>query len=285
MNQLNSDKKAMIYMMTASFSFALMAVMVKLSGGGIPLFEQVFFRNLIMIFFSGGMLYGSRTSIKVEKSQVTTLMARSFFGFLGVICVFYASNNLILADAQILQKLNPFFVTIFAVLLLGEKMTTQRAMTIVLGFTGAVIIINPTGNFTNVFPAMVGVASAVFGGMAYVMVRKMAGAVPGMVIIFYFSLFSTICSIFPMAYNFVVPNLHQLIYLILIGVFAASGQYFITKAYTFAEASKVTLFDYTGVAVSPILGLIVFQEEISIRTLVGMAIVIASGYWSSRLKK
>lgn len=275
-------------MMVASCSFALMAVMVKLSGGAIPLFQQVFFRNLLMVFFAFFSLYHWGTfkeSIKIKKAQTRTLFLRCFFGFFGVVCLFYASNNLFLADAQILQKLNPFFVTIFAVILLKEKMTLKRALTICLGFIGAIIIINPQGDFSNIFPSLIGIASAFFGGMAYVMVRKMSGQVNPMVIIFYFSAFSTLASLVPMLGSFVSPTPLQWVYLIFIGIFAASGQYFITNAYTLTEASKVTLFDYTGVAISPILGFLIFGEHFKLSTLLGMIIIILSGYISSRLRK
>lgn len=270
-------------MITASSSFALMAMMVKLSGGRIPLFEQIFFRNLVMVFFAVWNLRKNHIPIRVAPGNRRPLFFRCFLGFLGVISVFYANNHLPLADAQILQKLNPFFVIIAAVLFLGERMSVPRFLTILGGFTGAVIVIDPTGNF-NLFPSLVGVGSAFFGGTAYVLIRRLSGRVNGMVIIFWFSLFSVTASIPLMLLDPVLPTPRELFYLFMIGVFAAMGQYFITKAYITAEASKVTLFDYTGVILSPILGLLVFSEGLKLTTLVGTVIIITSGVIAARLK-
>lgn len=269
-------------MIIASISFALMSVMVKLSGGGIPLFQQVFFRNLIMMFFAGTSLWLNKTSVFVPRKQVMTLTLRSFFGFLGVICLFYANNHLMLADAQILQKLNPFFVALLAALILGERLHRRRLLAIAGGFAGALIIINPAGQFGQIGAALVGVASALCGAIAYVMVGKMAGKVKGMVIIFWFSVFSTVSAAVPMAMHYAKPTPVQWFYLLMIGVFAAGGQYFITRAYTTAEASAVAVFDYTGVVLSPLLGLLIFGESLSLRMIVGMAIVVFSGYQAAK---
>ncbi len=281
-------------MMLSSTSFVMMATMVKLSGGQMPLMQQVFFRNLVMLVFSYWVIRQQNISLRVKSVHRPFLAIRCLFGFLGVICVFYASNHLYLADAQILQKLNPFFVTFWAFTLLKEKVTWKRVATILLGFIGAVVVINPTGTFgssdmsggfASIFPFIVGIASAFFGGTAYAMVGRLAGAVEGIVIIFYFSVFSIVVTAFFLPSSWVWPDTVSWIYLILIGVFAASGQYFITKAYTTGKASSVALFDYTGVILSPIVALIVFGENLKITTLIGMAIIIASGIWSMRLKK
>ena len=288
-------------MMLSSASFVGMATMVKISGSNIPLMQQVFFRNLVMLIFASIVIYQQKISLRVKSVYRPFLTIRCVFGFFGVISVFYASNHLYLADAQILQKLNPFFVTFWAVTLLKEKVTWRRILSIVLGFIGAVIVINPTGNlelahadntaflgngtFSLMFPFLVGIASAFFGGTAYAMVGKLAGAIEGMAIIFYFSLFSMICSGIFIPFHWVSPEPMTWIYLLLIGVFAASGQYFITKAYTSGKASSVAVFDYTGVIISPIVGMIMFNENVKLTTLIGMAVIIVCGIWAISLNK
>ncbi|PKK39714.1 hypothetical protein ABB02_01054 [Clostridiaceae bacterium JG1575] len=278
---MTQDHKGMLYMMIASTSFAFMATMVKLSGGGIPLFEQVFFRNFIMFFFAAGTLLRQRMRPTVPKEHRKTVFLRCFLGFCGVVCLFTASNLLPLADSQVLQKINPFFVILAAVVLLGERMTRVRLVSVLLGFLGAVIVINPTGAF-DPLPALAGIGGAFFGGMAYVMIRTLSGRVPGMIIIFWFSVFSLLASLPLMLPSFVVPTPTQLVWLLLIGVFAASGQYFLTKAYLTAPASKVTLFDYTAVIVSPILGYFIFGEAFELHTLLGTLLILFSGLLAAR---
>lgn len=280
---MTNERNGILYMIIASASFAFMSLMVKLSGGTIPLFEQVFFRNLVMLAFSLWTMKQEGLSAAVDRPYRIPLFFRCLLGFLGVVSVFYANNHLPLADAQVLQKLNPFFVILAAVLFLGERMSLPRLLTILTGFAGAVIIINPTGNF-NLTPSLIGVASALFGGLAYVLIRRLAGRVHGIVIIFWFSLLSSLASVPFMAAQFVWPTAAELLYLLLIGVFAALGQYFITRSYLTAQATRVTLFDYTGVILSPILGYVVFQEQLASRTILGTILIIGSGIAASLLK-
>lgn len=280
---MTNERNGILYMIIASASFAFMSLMVKLSGGTIPLFEQVFFRNLVMLAFSLWTMKQEGLSAAVDRPNRIPLFFRCLLGFLGVVSVFYANNHLPLADAQVLQKLNPFFVILAAVLFLGERMSLPRLLTILTGFAGAVIIINPTGNF-NLTPSLIGVASALFGGLAYVLIRRLSGRVHGIVIIFWFSLLSSLASVPFMAAQFVWPTAAELLYLLLIGVFAALGQYFITRSYLTAQATRVTLFDYTGVILSPILGYVVFQEQLASRTILGTILIIGSGIAASLLK-
>ncbi len=280
---MNKQRLGILYMIIASSAFAFMSLMVKLSGGRIPLFEQVFFRNLIMVAFASVMLKKDAITINVPREYRATLSLRCLFGYLGVVSVFYANNHLTLADAQILQKLNPFFVILASVILLGERMTFPRFLTVIAGFTGAAIIIDPTGSF-NLFPSLVGLGSALFSGLAYVSIRKLSGKIHGMVIIYWFSLLSVLFTIPIMLTNLVLPNSREWLFLIMIGVFSALGQYFITRAYITTEASKVTLYDYTGVLISPILGYLVFGELLKPNTLAGTCIIIVSGYVAAKLK-
>lgn len=285
MNKNHQNTNGIFAMITASVCFAMMSVMVKLSGGRIPLFQQVFFRNIVMIFFAAITLYAQKISIKVDRMYVFRLALRCLFGFLGVVSLFYANNHLYLADAQILQKTNPLFVAIFAIFILKETPTFRRSLTLIGGFIGAIIIINPTADFHDIEASIIGISSALFGAIAYTMVGKMSGHVDKMVIIFYFSLFSSLASIVPMSRVYVHPTGTEWIFLILIGIFAAGGQYFITKAYTVGKASNVAMFDYTGVIISPILGFVIFNESISPRMIIGMILIVTCGYLSTRIKE
>lgn len=271
-----------IAMIIASISFAMMSVMVKLSGG-LPLAQQLFFRNFIMVFFSIFLIRRSHLDYSVEKASRLDLFLRCLFGFLGMLFLFYANNHLNLADVLILQRMNPFFVTIFAAWFLREPIRKSKVIPLIMAFVGVYILVNPTGSF-NLFPALVALASSVTAAVSYTLLRKMSGHVEGVKVIFYFSLFSFLVILVPMLMAWQKPTLYQAGLLIMIGVFAAFGQYFLTYAYQNAPASEVSIFDYTGVIASPFLGMIFFAEHLSIRTYLGMILIVGGGilsiYWN-----
>lgn len=180
-------------MLISALAFSFMSFFVKMAGD-IPNIEKVFFRNsvsmiaaLIMIKkagFNNVKLFGSRSSQPL-------LILRSLLGVMGVILNFWAINNLILADSTMLNKISPFFVTIFAVLILKEKMSKLQPVVLVLVFLGALLIIKPKFEM-SVLPALAGFISAAGAGGAYTIIRFLKDKEAPATIIFYFSLFSVI---------------------------------------------------------------------------------------------
>lgn len=271
-------KKGILAMILASTSFAMMAAMVKLSGGAVPISQQLFFRNLMIGIFAYMTMRKERIPIAPRKESKRDLFFRSAFGLCGMICFFYANRNLKLGDAQILQKTAPVFIALLSTIILKEKLTLQKIVSLVLAFLGAVVIIKPDGNYT-LFPFLVGLMGAFMAGLAYTFLRKLRNE-NGFRIIFFFSIFSSIVLFPPMVYSFEPLSLKNWGILILIGLFAGSGQFFVTRAYASAPASEVSIFDYTGVIVAPLIGIVLFSERLTLRMLFGMILVIASGYLS-----
>lgn len=270
------NKKSYIYMIVASLSFATMGAVVKYSGKTIPLMQQLFVRNLLMVFFSYFMLKKSNLSIKTDRKNYLTLFLRSIFGFLGMICLFYASRVMPLSNAQILQKLYPFFIVILSYPVLKEIPKKGSVYAAIIAFIGAFIVINPAGNY-NIEASLIALLAAVFSAMAYISIRKLSGKVNGLLVIFYFSLISTLISFPLMLMDIIIPNIFQISSLVLIACCAASGQYFLTKAYLGAQASFVSVFDYTGIIFSVFLGTIIFNDAITVRSSIGIILIIIAG--------
>lgn len=276
---MDNRTKGILSLIASTASFSLMGVMVKMTGGKIPLMEQVFFRNFVMLFIAAYWVKKSGSLYFGHKGNRHLLLFRSMFGFMGVVTTFYATNNLYLGDAQSLLKLAPFAVTILAVVFLKEHITKVRILALLFAFVGALIIINPQFN-SEIFPSLVALSAAFFAGSAYVLVSYISrkpNKESGMTIIFIFSFLSCIFSLPFMLMNFVIPTPLQLFQLLMIGVFAAMGQYFVTTAYGFTDASAISIFDYVGVIISTILGRLVFGESLKQTSYIGMAIIILSG--------
>lgn len=76
----------------------------------------------------------------------------------------------------------------------------------------------------------------------------------------------------------------QLFYLILCGVFAAGGQICITKAYTYAPAKEISIYDYFQIAVAAVLGFFILEQVPNKLALLGYAVIFAMSFvnwWNS----
>lgn len=120
MAKLSSKTKGVFYIILAAFGFSLMSMLVKLAGD-LPSFQKAFFRNFIALIFIFIMMLRDKTGFVPAKKNIPDLFGRCFFGTLGMLCNFYAIGKLNLSDANMLNKLSPFFAIIFSIILLKER--------------------------------------------------------------------------------------------------------------------------------------------------------------------
>ena len=253
----------------------MMGLFVRLAGE-LPTFEKVFSRNFVAAAVALVMLIknGYRWQ-NIGRKNWILLLLRSSCGFVGVICNFYAIDHMNIADASILNKLSPFFAILLSFIILQEKPVIMDILTTVVAFIGAIFVVKPSADFAFLV-AMIGVLGGFMAGVAYALVRKMTGGgVTGMFIVFFFSAFSSVCCIPLMAINFITPSPTQFAMLIGSGFSAMIGQICITKAYTYAPAKEISVYDYTQVIYSALLGFIFVGQIPDVLSLLGYIIIIS----------
>ncbi|WP_300757379.1 DMT family transporter [uncultured Brachyspira sp.] len=268
----NDIKIGALLIIFSALSFSIMEIAVKVSGYGIPVMEQVFARNFITLFISGFVMIKDREKFFPDKQNIVSIVYRSASGYLGIIAYFYAANNMILADASVLQKTSPFWSSLFAFILIKEKIIKVQWIGLIIAAIGSIFVIKPAMN-SNVFPALVALSAAMFAGISYAIIGSLKGKESNSLIIFYFSLFSCLLSLFFIK-SFVMPNMFELLMLLLIGIFAGFGQFFLTIAYKKAPVSAVSIFNYTGVIFSYLFSIFLFNEIADIYSIIGMIIII-----------
>ena len=274
---MSNKTKAVFCMLISALGFTFMSVTVKYVTG-IPLFEKVFFRNLISLGVAFFMLKKSSAPMFGRRENQLALLARSIFGLAGVVLNFYAIANLTLADSSMLGKLSPIFVTIMACIFLKEKIDNKQVLSIIITFLGALLVIKPEFSL-EMLPSLSGIMSAASAGVAYTLLRYLKDKESPDTIIFYFSLISVVFTApFALA-EYVQPIFTQLGLLLATGVFASVGQFGITYAYKFAKATEVSIYNYSAIVFGIILGFIFFGEIPDTLSLLGGAIIIAVAFY------
>ena len=272
--------RAMTWMILSGASFALMGAMVKLSGD-VPLMTKVFFRNLVTMVITASVAARMGHNPFGHTPYLKRLILRSLFGLTGVGLYFLALNELNLAEASLLNKTSPFFVTIFAVFFLKEKFNRALIPALLLAFVGAILVIKPRIDIT-ILPAVAGFGSGMFAGMAYTLVRSLKGKESPNKIIFYFSFISTFATL-PFLFFFPCsPSTGQWLALVGTGLFAAGGQYGLTFAYHHARASRISVFTYLHVLFSLLVGFALWNERPDLLSILGGLLIICGAVISHR---
>ena len=269
----------------AGFFFALMTFFVRMSGD-LPTMQKAFFRNAVAAVAAVILLAKSDEGFKIKKDSWKGLFLRSFFGTTGLICNFYAVDHLAIADANILNKLSPFFAIIMSYFVLKEKANKTEWLCVVTAFIGAVFVVKPSMNmqFLN---AMIGVIGGFGAGVAYTFVRKLGKqGERGPVIVMCFSVFSCIVTAPFLLVGAKPMTAYQIVMLLLAGAAATGGQLSITKAYTKAPAKEISVFDYSQVIFAALLGFVFLQQIPDYLSVIGYVIIIGSAIfkWNYNLR-
>ncbi|MBR4733417.1 MAG: DMT family transporter [Lachnospiraceae bacterium] len=286
MKQYNSRIKGILCILAAAFGFSLMTFFVRLSGD-VPTMQKAFFRNAFAAVITVILLLRSEEKFHVKKGSWGDIALRCLFGTSGLICNFYAIDRLGIADANMLNKLSPFFAILISIPVLKEKPKLMDVAATVIAFIGALFIIRPGGD-VSVVPALIGLYGGFGAGTAYVFVRRLGGkGERTSIIVLCFSLFSCLVTAPFLLFDYHPMTGRQWLCLIMAGVAASLGQFGITSAYKFAPAKEISVFDYTQVIFAAILGMLFLNETPNAWSVVGYVIIIGTAFirWHHALKK
>lgn len=277
MNNLSNRTKGILFLVFSAFGFAVMSAFVKLAGD-LPSFQKTFFRNLVSCIVALFFIIKNKESFFGKKENQKVLLLRSALGTVGIVLNFYSIDKLVLSDANMLNKLSPFFVIIFSALFLSEKINFKQFIAIIIAFVGTLFIIKPSFNL-DMIPAFMGILGAIFAAGAYTCLRVLGGREKHYTIVFYFSLFSLVV-IFPFMMAVYTPmSIKQFFYLLMAGLFASIGQFGITIAYKYAPAKEISIFDYSNILFSAMISFLVFGVLPDILSFIGYFIIFASSYY------
>lgn len=262
-------------------AMAGMAALVKLCGArGAPVFEVIFFRNAFA--FVPLALYISRTTGwgVLRTQRPLGHLARSVVGLSGMVCGFSALRHLPLTEATALQFASPLIMTALSAMVLGEPVGRHRWAAVIVGFVGVLIMVRPTPGHMNVPGVTFALLGAVGVAGAAIAIRQIVDTERGATIVFYFTLAGMVLGLVGSAVQgWTVPDMLTLGLLVLTGLVGGLGQLLLTEALRAAPVGVVAPFDYTQLVWAALLGLAIWGELPRASTLLGAAVVVASGVY------
>lgn len=271
---MNTTKqKGILLMLLSALLFSAMQVIINLTGERVPLMEQVFFRNIVSLAMCYIIIRRHGLSMFGEKKYQPWLFTRSVFGLLGLVSLFYAASRAAQADVTILSKLSPFLITLFAFLFLKEKIARIQVPALIIAFGGAFLVANPSFH-SNVFPLFLAFLCAIFSSVSYTLLAYFKDKVDAITVIMHFSTFCAVVSLPFFLLDMTLPSTKDLLLLLLMGTFGGFGQIALTYAYRMAPAAEVSIYNYSGILFSMLLGYAILGETVPLNSLLGGALVI-----------
>lgn len=267
-------------------AFLGMATMIKLAGqlpAGQISFHRSFWAMLPIIIY---LLVTRQFKGVFKTERIWSHLMRGGVGVLGMSLGFYGLTRLPLPDAVALGYSRPLITIILGALILGEVVRRYRWSAVVIGLVGVIIISYPKlqvlrgeGGFGDqqAMGVLAALGHALVASFAFVLVRQLVKTERTPTIVLYFSITASTFAL--MSYPFGWQSLEwlQLAFLVMSGFFGGFGQIMLTQSYRYAETSTIAPFEYTSVLLSLALGFWLFSEVPTWSTILGSAIVVASG--------
>jgi len=268
-------------MTAASCGFTVNSAMVKtLIGEGLDVFQVAFARALfafaLVVPF---LLRAGPGALKTRHPAIHGI--RAFAGAAAMVLGFYAVGHLQLADFTALSFTQPLFVTLLAIVILGEVVRWRRWLATAAGFGGVLIMVRPGAGAFD--PAALAALGSVFGiALAVCMVKRLPPGESHVTMLAYFCIMSLVIVAPPAVIFWTPPSPHQWALLAMIGALGVVSQAMIIRAYTSGEASFVAPFDYLKLILAGLIGFFLFDELPGPWTLLGAAIIIAAALYIAR---
>lgn len=273
---ISDQTKAVLWMFGGMLSFSLMAISgrelsVELSTSQI-LFVRSVIGLLIMIIVMSCIGWGQ---VKTKKIEIHIL--RNIAHFLGQYAWFYGIALISLVEVFALEFTMPFWAAILAVVLLGERISLKRVLSISLGFIGVLIMLRP--GLQIISPAALVVLGAAFlYAFAHTFTKYLSGFDAPAAIVFYMAAIQFVIAIVFCFQDLVWPSLRLLPWTIGVGVFALTANYSLTRAFKLSDLSVVMPIDYLRLPFIALVGFVFYEENPDAWVLLGGSIVIL-GSW------
>ncbi|MBI4211961.1 MAG: DMT family transporter [Deltaproteobacteria bacterium] len=267
------SSQGILLMILSCACFTAAWIGIKFLTPRLPLIEIIFFRGFISLICLIPLVY--RRVGSFSASNYGSLFYRSSFGVAAMFLHFYALKNIDIGNAAALVNTAPIFVAILSPFILGERFRRQSFFLIVMAFIGACFILKPNSHVIST-GALSALGGGFFAALAMIYIRKLHGSDSSTTIAFYFTLMATLSGL-PMIMHFVWPTPLEWGVLLGTGMIITAAQLAMTKAYAHGEASLIAPFNYVSVIFSYAVGMIFWKDIPDRWSLLGAAVIVASG--------
>jgi drug/metabolite transporter (DMT)-like permease len=265
--------RAVLLMFASACLFGCMAVVIRLASAQLHPFEIAFFRNLFGLMFALPLLLKHGPGL-LKTSKLPLYLFRSTIGIVSMLCGFWAIVNLPLAQAVSLSYSTPLFVTIGAVLVLGEVVRARRWTAVALGFVGVILIVQPGSAFSP--GVLVALLAAALSAAVAISIKFLSRTEKPDAIVLYTTLLWVPLSLLPALWVWENPEGMTWLWIVLAGFFGTAGHMCWARALKLGDASMLTPISFLQVPIVATAGYVLFDERLDVWIGVGAGVIFAA---------
>ena len=278
---LSPNLRGSLLMVAAMAGFAVEDMFLKFAARSLPVGQ------ILMIFGGGGMLaFAALTKLRGERVFHPAILSRpilirAVFEVMGRLFYTLAIAYTALSSASAILQATPLVVVAGAALIFGERVGWRRWAAILVGFAGVLIILRPGVEGFTVASLLAVAGTIGFAG------RDLATRAAPPVLsnlqlgVYGFAMMVPTGAVLLMfSGDAVMPDLAASGQLLAATVVGVAAYYALTAAMRMGDVGVITPFRYTRLVFALILGVALFNERPDGYTLIGSAIIVASGIYT-----
>ena len=268
-------------MLGAICSFTSLALAGRELSGELNAFQIMLYRSVISLLVIFGFLarggLGETGFGQLRTSIPAFHLGRNIVHYVGQYSWFYALPLIPLAQITALEFSAPIWTVLLAALVLGERLTVRRALAVLFGFGGILVILRP-GVIPVDSAALVVLAAAFCYAVVFVVTKRMTATETPLAILFYMFLIQFVIGLGPALPGFVVPTAEDWPWVVAVGIAGLTAHYCLTRAFMAAETGVVIPVDFLRLPLIGVIGWLLYGEGVEVWLVVGAGLIV-TGIW------
>lgn len=274
-SSLPNTWKGVLLALISTATFTIVGVIVRLLSDTMEVFQILLFRQLVFVaLLTPAICSNIQVLLKPKRLKLHTF--RILGAFTALYLGFVTVSNIPLADATALGFTQVLFVACISRLFLAESISASRLFTILVGFIGVMLVVQPTFDQGSLLYIGLGLIAALGAAVAVVCVRKVAQVEPKITLLAYQAIFVGIMALVPSLLSWQWPTLSEFGLLLCVGVLSSFAQWVGITAYKYGEANVIANVEYAKIIYSLLFGYWLFAEMPNWMAIVGALVIIAS---------
>ena len=278
--------KATVWMIGAMFSFSLMAVSGRELATNLNTFEIMLFRSIIGFLIVLAIGYFAKTLAEIKWDRLGLHLFRNLAHFSGQNLWFLAVASIPFSQLFALEFSTPVWVALLAPLFLGEVLTKQRVLAVILGFAGVLIVARPDINQFD-FAIVAAVACAICFAGSMMATKSLTSDQSITCILFWLTLMQLamglVATVFTGTITF--PEGINIFWIVIVGIGGLTAHFCITNALALAPAIVVIPLDFMRLPLISVIGFLAYGEAFELPILVGAGVIFIAILLNLKVEK
>ena len=277
MTTKSEPMKATVWMIGAMLSFSLMAVSGRELATSLNTFEIMLYRSIIgflIVLFIG---YFAKTLGEIKGDRLGLHLFRNLAHFSGQNLWFFAVASIPFSQLFALEFSTPIWVALLAPLFLGEALTRQRGLAVIIGFAGVLIVARPDFNKFD-FVTIAAVACAICFAGSMMATKKLTSDQSITCILFWLTLMQLAMGLLATVFmgTITFPEDTDITWIMIVGIGGLTAHFCITNALALAPAIIVIPLDFMRLPLISVIGFLAYGEAFELPILVGAGVIFVA---------